>query len=340
MSFFSDGWQGIEGEGTEYRVYIDGNTIALYTLILVLQIILNITAAAIAMKIVPAYVIQCCDKSPSTPFKLHDPLSAATSLYWSFVFSATFVFLSAQLLAIPEQISAFHVGIYNALLPLKLMVQVVYVLALLAELACAIYTSKQAKDLHVISGLKYLCWGICCFRKNDLHIRMAVSLSMWIIMVFLLWGVDAIVAMTVTAIVYPYAIFFTLCLFLSSWLFLVVFFAFVRHNTHLLFANHRSFMVAVQRVSIVVLVTMVFGVIVIIFWFVQYDNVHVRSITGFVVTAAPSALLSVAAWLLKRKFLTDISESQTDKQKKSRASTEEFSLKDAQNLERMVTESL
>ena len=53
------GWQGIEGEGTEYRVYIDGDTTALYTLILILQIILNITAAAIAMKIVPADKTHC-----------------------------------------------------------------------------------------------------------------------------------------------------------------------------------------------------------------------------------------------------------------------------------------
>ena len=83
VSFFSDGWQGIEGEGTEYRVYIDGNTTALYTLILILQMILNITAAAIAMKIVPAYVIQCCNKSPSAPFKLHDPLSAVQSCVYT-----------------------------------------------------------------------------------------------------------------------------------------------------------------------------------------------------------------------------------------------------------------
>ena len=130
---------------------------------------------------------------------------------------------------------------------------------------------------------------------------MANSLSMWDIMVFLLWGIDAIVAMTITATIYPYAIFFTLCLL------------------QIFCGSH-----PVQRVRIVVLVTMLFGVIL---WLVQYDNVHVRSITGFVVTAAPSALLSVAAWFLKRKFLTDISESQTDDQKTSSASTEEFSLR-------------
>ena len=62
-------------------------------------------------------------------------------------------------------------------------------------------------------------------------------------------------------------------------------------------------------------------------WLVQYDNVHVRSITGFVVTAAPSALLSVAAWFLKRKFLTDISESQTDNQKNPVLALKSFLLK-------------
>ena len=99
-----------------------------------------------------------------------------------------------------------------------------------------------------------------CVQQNSEILKYSVEygkeIEMWIIMVFLLWGVDAIVAMTVTAIVYPYAIFFTLCLFLSSWLFLVVFFAFVRHNTHLLLANHRSFVVAVQSCVIRKLLTM------------------------------------------------------------------------------------
>ena len=230
MSVFSDGWQGIEGEGTEYRVYIDGNTTALYTLIL---IILNITAAAIAMKIVPEYVIQCCDKSPSAPFKLHDPL---TSLYC--LFGNLRVFISTTSCN-PRADFCLPRWNIRRTSPSKAHCADCFALALHA-LPGAIYTSKQAKDLHVISGLKYLCWGICCFRKIDFHIRMANSLSMWDILVFLLWGIDAIVAMTVTAIVYPYAIFFTLCLFLSSWLFLM-FFAFVRHNTHLLLANHRSF---------------------------------------------------------------------------------------------------
>ena len=337
VTFYSDGWQGIEGgEGTKYSVYVDGNITALYTLILIMQIILNITISAIAMKLVPTYIIKCCNKSSTAPFKLWDPLSAATSLYWSFVVSATIVFLSAQLLAIPEQVSAYHDRIYRGLLPLKLMVQFVYILALLAELAWAIYTSKDAKGLYIISGLKYLCCAICCFRKNELHIRMAVSLSMWIIMLFLLWGIDAMVSMIITAVVYPYAVFFTLCLFLSSWLFIVVFFAVVRHNTHLLFANHRSFAVAVQRVGIFVLATMLFGTVVIILWLLQYDSVQVRSITGFAVTAAPSVFLSLAAWFLKRKFLND--SAAEDAEKKS--SSKEFSLEDPQVLQEIVTETL
>ena len=149
VSFYSDGWQGIEGEGTEYSIHLERNTTALYILILIMQIILNIALAAMAMKIVPTYIIKYCDKSQTAPFRLQNPHSAATSLYWSFVVSAAFIFLSAQFLAIPEQVSAYHNQIYDELLPLKSMVQVVYILALLAELAWAIYNSKHAKDLHI-----------------------------------------------------------------------------------------------------------------------------------------------------------------------------------------------
>ena len=310
VQFYSDGWQGIEGRGIKYVVYLDNKTSTLYTLILVMQIILNITIASIAIKLVPFDVIRCSNKSPTAPFKLWDPLSAATSLYWSFVLSAVFVFLSAQLLAVSEQVSAYHVNIYEQLLPLKVMVQVVYILALSAELVYAIYRSKDVKDLYIVGPVRYVLGAICCncFHRSKLHTRTAAAVSMWIIMLFMLWSVDAIVSMTITAIVYPYAVFFTLFLFLSSWLFLIVFFAIIRHNTHLIFTNHSSFIAAVQRVGSIILVTMLFGLIVIIFWFLQYDNVQVRSITGLVVTAAPSVFLSVAAWFMKKRFLKDFEE--------------------------------
>ena len=340
VSFYSDGWQEIDGEGTEYSVYIDGNTTAFYALVLIMQIILNITVAAISLKIVPTYVIKCCDQSLTTnSLKLYDPLSAATSLYWSFVISAAFVFLLAQVLAISEQIIVYDDETYRHLLPLKLMVQVVYVFALLVELGWAIYNSKYVKGLHILTGLKYLCWAIFCFRKTELHIRMAVSLSMWVIMVFFLWSIDAFVSMAITAIVYPFAVFFTLCLFLSSWLFLVVFFAAVRHNTHLTFTKHRSYASAVEKLCIIVFATLLFGSVVTILWILQYDNVHASSITGFAVTAAPSVFLSLGAWFMKKRFLKDTSTARVPDEKKA-SSNEEISLQVLSPVSEIVSEAL
>ena len=109
-----------------------------------------------------------------------------------------------------------------------------------------------------------------------------------------------------------------------------MFFAVVRHNTHLLFANHRSFVIAVQRVTIVVLATVLFGIIVIILW---YDHVQVRSITGFAITAAPFVFLSLVAWFMK-KFLKDVDDNE------NKPSNKELSLEDPQVLKEIVTETL
>ena len=290
--YFGSGWNNSAVNYTFQYV-------ALFTLLLAIQILVNIITAVLLVQFLPKYIHLITKK------KTHDSahqISPTVSIYWSFVGFGGFLLFTVLFSGyanLKEAYTRINLDIHTWL---PGFFHTLNLLIILLEFIFCTYKSKGFDHLRIPSGIRAVAKLICCdfITKKKRYHQFTIAVSLWIVMAFIQTLSTTVVPLVLLAAVDFVDTVFTLSMLFSTFFFTVILTASLIHNEY---KNNcwPAFKTAVTASTLVVFTVMV----VFATWLLINSGFADEFLVNIIVSLLLPAALTAGAVFMKNKFLNN-----------------------------------